>query len=109
MVHYDGKVRQIADDIARLAFDLDSLTPEPEGDMDPAEARRRWPECFFWLHPSLTWFRLPKDELVARIRGMASAVGPRRYCFELSEGIPVNWKDTIPAVLEALAAGTGAS
>ena len=104
LVHYDGKVRQVADDIARLGFDLDSLTPAPEGDMDPAEARRLWPECFFWLHPSLTWFMLPTEELVARVRGMASAVGPRRYCFELSEGIPANWRETIPAVLAELAA-----
>jgi hypothetical protein len=103
MVHYDGKVRLIADDIARLGFDLDSLTPQPEGDMETAEARRLWPETFFWLHPSLTWFRLPKDELVALFRGMASGAGPRRYCFELSEGVPPNWRETIPAILSALA------
>jgi hypothetical protein len=103
MVHYDGKVRLIADDIARLGFDLDSLTPQPEGDMEPAEARRLWPESFFWLHPSLTWFSLPTDGLVARIRGMASGAGPRRYCFELSEGVPPNWRETIPAVLSELA------
>jgi hypothetical protein len=102
MVHYDGKVRLIADDIARLGFDLDSLTPQPEGDMEPAEARRLWPDSFFWLHPSLTWFRLPKEELVARFRGMASGAGPRRYCFELSEGVPTNWKETIPAILSGL-------
>jgi hypothetical protein len=105
MVHYDGKIRPIAEDIARLGFDLDSLTPQPEGDMDPAEARRLWPRSFFWLHPSLTWFSLPKDELVARIRAMASAVGPRGYCFELSEGVPPSWREGIPAVLEELAAG----
>ena len=103
MVHYDGKIRLIAEDIARLGFDLDSLTPEPEGDVEPAEARRLWPESFFWLHPSLTWFSLMKDELAARIRKMASDVGPRRYCFELSEGIPPNWKEGVPAVLEELA------
>jgi hypothetical protein len=105
MVHYDGKVRLIAEDIARLGFDLDSLTPQPEGDMEPAEARSLWPSSFFWLHPSLTWFSLPKDELIARIRKMASDVGPRRYCFELSEGVPPNWREGIPAVLKELASG----
>ena len=39
MVHYDGKIRPIADDIARLRFDIDSLTPPPEGDMEAAQAR----------------------------------------------------------------------
>jgi len=107
MVHYDGKVRLITDDIARLGFDLDSLTPQPEGDMDTAEARRLWPETFFWLHPSLTWFRLPKNDLVARIRKMVNDVGPRRYCLELSEGVPPNWKEGIPTLLEELAAMNG--
>ena len=105
MVHYDGKMRLIADDIARLELDIDSLTPHPEGDMDPAEARALWPGSFFWLHPSLTWFSLPKDDLVSRIRKMACDVGPRRYCFELSEGVPPNWKEGIPAVLKELASG----
>jgi hypothetical protein len=107
MVHYDGKIRLIAEDIARLGFDIDSLTPQPEGDMDPAEARSLWPGSFFWLHPSLTLFRLPGDELAARIRGMASDVGPRRYCFELSEGVPTNWKEGIPVILKELASWNG--
>jgi hypothetical protein len=105
MVHYDGKMRLIADDIARLGFDIDSLTPNPEGDMDPAEARALWPESFFWLHPSLTWFNLPQEDLAARFRRMACDVGPRRFCFELSEGVPLNWKEGIPAVLKELASG----
>jgi hypothetical protein len=107
MVHYDGKIRLIADDIARLGFDIDSLTPVPEGDMDSAEARRLWPKSFFWLHPSLTWFGLPEADLVARIEKMAADVGPRRYCFELSEGVPPNWKEGIPAVLKTLASLKG--
>lgn len=103
MVHYDGKIRLIAREIARLGFDLDSLTPEPEGDMEPAEARKLWPESFFWLHPSLTWFSLPRDELAARIRAMARDAGPRRYCFELSEGVPPTWREGVPVVLQELA------
>ena len=40
LVHYDGKLRLIADDIAALGIDgIDSLTPPPEGDMTVAEAR----------------------------------------------------------------------
>jgi hypothetical protein len=102
MVHYDGKIRLIADEIARLGFDIDSLTPPPEGDMDPAEARSLWPESFFWLHPSLTWFGRSTEDLVARIRTMAAGAGPRRYCFELSEGVPPNWREGIPAILKEL-------
>ena len=75
LVHYDGKVRLIADDIRLLGLDLDSLTPEPEGDVDAEEARALWPESFLWLHPSLTWFRLPQQELRARFRRMARVPG----------------------------------
>jgi len=109
VVHYDGKIRQIADDIARLGFDLDSLTPPPEADVEPGEARRLWPDTFFWLHPSLTWFGLPEDELAARIRRMAADAGPRRYCFELSEGVPASWRTGIPRILSELASLHGAA
>lgn len=107
VVHYDGKTRLIAEDIARLGFDIDSLTPAPEGDVETAEARALWPESFFWLHPSLTWFLLPQDELVGRVLRMASEAGPRRFCFELSEGIPQNWREAIPPVLKALSSWKG--
>jgi hypothetical protein len=107
LVHYDGKTRLIAEEIARLGFDIDSLTPKPEGDVEAAEARAMWPESFLWLHPSLTWFLLPQQELVTRIRRMGREAGPRRFCFELSEGIPPNWRQCIPPVLEALAAWEG--
>ena len=103
MVHYDGKTRLIAEDIARLGFDIDSLTPAPEGDMETAEARALWPESFLWLHPSLTWFLLPANELVGRVLKMASDAGPRRFCFELSEGIPPNWRQAVPPLLKGLA------
>lgn len=103
MVHYDGKVRLIADDIRRLGLDLDSLTPEPEGDVGAAEARRLWPDSFLWLHPSLTLFRKPLPEVRARFRKMAREAGPRRYCFEISESVPSNWQQMVPAVLQELA------
>jgi hypothetical protein len=102
LVHYDGKIRPIADDIARLGLDIDSLTPPPEGDMEPAEARKRWPGAFLWLHPSLGCFDLSEEKLAAVIRGMAEGAGPRLYCFEMSEGVPENWRKGIPAVLRVL-------
>jgi hypothetical protein len=107
MVHYDGKVRLIADDIRRLGLDLDSLTPAPEGDVDAAEARALWPESFLWLHPSLTLFRQTLPEIRARFREMARGAGPRRYCFEISEGVPAHWQQTVPAVLQELDSWNG--
>ncbi len=102
-VHYDGKLRLIAEDIARLEFDgLDSLTPPPEGDLGIAEARNLWPGKFFWLHPCLGWYEMPEKELVRRVREMVKGAGPSRFCLMISEEVPRDWVRTVPAVLRAL-------
>ena len=103
LVHYDGKLHAIADDIKRLAFDgIDSLTPPPEGDMTIVEARRFWPDKFFWLHPNLGWYHIPDDEFIHRIRQMAKDAGPCRYCMMISEEVPHHWERTVPVVLQTL-------
>ena len=104
-VHYDGKLRVIADDIRDLPFDgLDSFTPPPEGDMTAAEARQQWPDKFLWLHPTLDWYSRPPDELAHNIRGMAAAAGrlAGRYCLMISEEVPPNWETTVPLILKTL-------
>lgn len=102
-VHYDGKLRLIADEIARLGFyGLDSLTPPPEGDLTVAEARSLWPDKFFWLHPPLGWYLLPEESLLANVRRMIADAGPRRFCLMISEDIPSEWERTVPLLLEAL-------
>jgi hypothetical protein len=103
-VHYDGKLRLIAEDIRRLSFDgIESLTPPPEGNMGIAEARQAWPDKFFWLHPCLGWYGEPQEELARKVREMARDAGPRRYCLMISEDVPANWQQAFPQVLEALA------
>jgi len=102
-VHYDGKLRVIADQIRGLPFDgLDSLTPPPEGDLATAEARALWPDKFLWLHPTLDWYGLPIPQLVARVRQMVRDAGPTRYCLMISEEVPPNWATTVPAILEGI-------
>jgi hypothetical protein len=103
LVHYDGKLKAIAPDIAALDFEIDSFTPPPDGDMLVSEARAAWPDKFLWLHPPLGWFRDPQTVLVERIRQMARDAGPRRFCLMISEEVPENWQQHVPAVLEALA------
>lgn len=103
LVHYDGKLRVIAGDIAKLPLDIDSFTPPPEGDMTAAEARAAWPDKFLWLHPPLGWYHEARPLLIEQIRRMASDAGPSRYCLMISEDIPPDWQRTVPAVLAALA------
>ncbi len=104
LVHYDGKLRVIAEEIANLDFDgIDSFTPPPEGDMSVGEARALWPDKFLWLHPPLGWFREDRVTLSKRIKQMVRDAGPSRFCLEISEDIPPDWSETILVVLDALA------
>lgn len=101
-VHYDGKLSKVAKDIATLPFDgLDSFTPAPEGDMTVAQARKWWPNKFLWLHPSLSWNDLAEEELLANIRQMISQAEGQKFCLQISEDMPPNWR-TIPLILQSL-------
>ncbi len=101
-VHYDGKLRSIAQDIQRLPFDMDSLTPPPEGDLSVAEARALWPEKFLWLHPPLGWHALPDALLAERIRQMTKDASPGGFCLMISEEVPSSWARTVPLILKTL-------
>jgi len=106
LVHYDGRLRPVAGDVAALDLDgIDSFTEPPEGDMGTAEARAAWPDKFLWLHPSLGWFRQGGDVLAGNIRRLAREAGPRRYCFLISEDVPPQCRQTVAAVLKTLAEG----
>jgi len=103
LVHYDGKVRVIADDIAALDIDgIDSFTEPPEGDMTVAEARAAWPGKFLWVHPNLDAYRLLDDHFVEKIRRLAREAGPSRFCLMISEEVPPDWETKIPLALKAL-------
>lgn len=102
LVHFDGKLRPITEEIAALDFDIDSLTGPPEGDLEFADARAAWPEKFLWLTPTEECFRGGRETVFRRIQQMAQEAGPFRYCFMISEEIPPDWQQNIPTVLEAL-------
>lgn len=108
MVHYDGQLKVIAEDFAQHPFDVDSLTPPPEGDMTPAECRAAWPDKFLWLHPTLSWFQLDAEEMLTRVCRMLDDVGPRNYCLMISEEVPPEWETRIPLLLRMLAGRSGA-
>ncbi|RKY26340.1 MAG: hypothetical protein DRP83_04490 [Planctomycetota bacterium] len=104
LVHYDGQLKVVAEDIAALDIDgIDSLTEPPEGNMTIREARQAWPDKFLWVHPNLQWYRAPKAELAEKITGIVQQAGPKRFCLQISEDVPPNWQETVPFVLETLA------
>lgn len=105
LVHYDGQLRVIVEDIAALDIDgIDSFTEAPEGDMTVAEARAAWPGKFLWLHPNLGWYEQGEQYLREQVRRACRDAGPSRYCLMISEEVPPDWERTVPAVLEELRA-----
>ena len=103
LVHYDGKLRPVAEDIAALDIDgIDSFTEPPEGDMTAAEARAAWPDKFLWLHPNLHAYRLPEDRFAEKIAQFAREAGPSRFCLMISEEIPPEWETKVPLALQTL-------
>jgi hypothetical protein len=102
LVHYDGKLGVIADEIAALDIDgIDSFTPPPEGDMSVAQARTSWPDKFLWMNPPLGWYQ-DRTTLSRRIQNMVRDAGQRRFCLMISEDVPPDWEKSVPTVLETL-------
>lgn len=103
--HYDGKLSSVKHLIADTPLDLiESLTESPEGDMTLGECRTTWPDKLFWNNINVGEFDLPPDELRADIRRRVDAAAPdgRRLAFEISEDLPVNWREGIPSIMDEL-------
>lgn len=103
MVHYDGQLRVIADQIAAAPYSIiDSLTEAPEGDMSYDECRRLWPDLVFWANINVGLYNGPIDELRAAVIDKRERAGKRGLAFEISEDLPTTWEESIPAVLQTL-------
>ncbi len=103
MVHYDGALRAIADQIATAPFHIvESLTEPPEGDMTYAACRAAWPDKVFWANINVGLYALPPDELRQAIQAKQAGAGKRGLAFEISEDIPPNWREAVPVVLKTL-------
>jgi hypothetical protein len=105
MVHYDGALSVIRDEIARAPFHIiESLTEPPEGDMTYDECRSAWPDKAFWGNINVDLYYRSEDELRDAVIAMRKRAGKRAFAFEISEDLPRNWRESIPVVLEALEA-----
>jgi hypothetical protein len=104
-VHYDGRTKVCKDLIAQAPVDMiESLTPPPEGDMTIAECRQAWPNKLFWVNINVSQYQRPPRELKKYVHALieqADADG-KKIAFELSEDLPVNWRESVPVVLDAL-------
>jgi hypothetical protein len=103
MVHYDGQLKAIADQIVRAPFHIiQSLTEPPEGDMMLDECRAAWPDKSFWSNINVGLYTLPPDELREAIIAKRERAGKKALAFEISEEVPENWGESVPVVLQTL-------
>ena len=103
MVHYDGELKAIADQMAHAPFHIvESLTEPPEGNMTLDECRAAWPDKSFWANINVGLYSLPQDELCEAMIAMRERAGKKALAFEVSEDVPENWQESMPVVLQAL-------
>ncbi|MHC4561447.1 MAG: hypothetical protein ACYS8X_01595 [Planctomycetota bacterium] len=109
--HYDGRTASCAEPIARSPLDLvESFTEPPEGDQTLAQARANWPDKLIWCNIGVSDYQLPPATLREKVLSMTAAGAPdgRRLALEVSEHLPLNWRESMPAVLDALKETQGA-
>jgi hypothetical protein len=104
MVHYDGRLKSISDQVAAAPFHIiESLTEPPEGDMTLDQCRAAWPGKALWANINVGLFSLPPDELREAVMAMRERAGKQGLALEISEDVPANWRESVPVVLRALA------
>lgn len=103
MVHYDGALNVIKDQIADAPFHIiESLTEPPEGDMMYDECRKAWKDKTFWANINVDLYYQPKEKLQQEVIAKRERAGKKAFAFELSEDLPSNWRESIPVVLNTL-------
>lgn len=106
MVHYDGALDIIADQITSAPFHMvESLTEPPEGDMRYEVCRAAWPDKVLWANLNIGLYAEPEDAFRAAVADKLRRAGPRAFAFEISEALPANWQERIPVILDVLDVG----
>jgi len=103
LVHYDGALKAIADQVAKAPFHIiESLTEPPEGDMMYDECRAAWPDKAFCANINVDLYSLPPEKLREAVIAKRGRAGKKGLAFAISEDVPKNWREVIPVVLDTL-------
>jgi hypothetical protein len=103
MVHYDGALNVIKDQIAKAPFHIvESLTEAPEGDMTYAQCRECWPDKVFWANINVDLYYQPEEILKQAVIDKRERAGKKALAFEISEDLPNNWQQSVRIVLKTL-------
>ena len=102
-VHYDGQLNAAADLIASSPVHIiESLTEPPEGDMTYDLCRAKWPDKVLWSNINVELYGQSPQQLRGDVIAKRTRMGKKASVFEISEGLPDNWEQSIPVVLETL-------
>ncbi len=103
MVHYDGQIGCLTEQIASAPFHIiESFTEPPEGDIMYDESRAAWPDKAFWANISVGLYALPEPLLRDAVIAKRERAGKKALAFEISEDLPKNWQESVPIVLNTL-------
>lgn len=108
--HCDGKLAGVALELAETTFaGIESLTEPPEGDLKWEQARDLFPGKVLWANINLGCYGLPPEDLAQLVRMRLPKAAPdgRGLVLEISEDLPLNWREVIPIVLGELQAFGG--
>jgi hypothetical protein len=103
MVHYDGGLNVITDQIAKALFHIiESLTESPEGDMTYDKCRKVWTNKVFFGNVNISYYYSTEKEIREAIVGMRERAVKKALAFEISEDPPQNWEQTFLIILDTL-------
>jgi hypothetical protein len=90
-VHMDGRLRNLASDIADADVDvIEALTPPPMGDFSIAEAREAWPGKALWINFTSSMHIEPSEDIAEHTRELLRQAGSKRgFAISVTEDAPV--------------------
>ncbi|MFP4564577.1 MAG: uroporphyrinogen decarboxylase family protein [Spirochaetia bacterium] len=106
VVHIDGKVKVLRDEIKEAGFDvLESVSiPDMGGDVEIPEAQELFPETVILPNFPSNWSSLEDDRLSRKVREMLESFEPdRAVMLQISEDVPSKeWRRIFPVIAQAV-------
>jgi hypothetical protein len=106
VVHIDGKVKVLAEEIRDAGFDvLESVSiPDMGGDVEVREAQEVFPDTVVLPNFPSNWSGLNEAALEKRVTGMLESFAPgRAVMLQISEDVPANqWRRIFPVIAKAV-------
>jgi len=104
-VHMDGKMKHLAEAVARSDVDIiEAFAPFPDGDFPLAEARQAWRHKVIWINYPSPVHLFPPEQIEAHTRQMLRDVTPGdRFLVGITENIPdFAWPTSLPIISRVL-------